>query len=310
MQNLFTGLRRQAGASFKKLAAFAAVATLASVAHVPQAQAARCSNDGNGNWTCAFKERSNSFRGSSLIGCYGLPLSRKVRYQVPEGTAPAGGWPVAYYYNGTVVVGSAQQNPFDARKGELFGAEYGPQIIHELLDDPSGTGKKYAVIAPEAPTIALVSQFWDTNIPVPYSMTNDACFLPDLFGEAASGAYGPINGNKRYAFGISSGGYNTSRMAVTFNGRSQWKALAIVSASYANCAGPLCVVPGLPGNHPPTKFYHGLTDVIVPSFTSIPYYDKLRGRGVATERITHLGGHEFTSQSIGGNGIKAWFDRY
>jgi acetyl esterase/lipase len=129
--------------------------------------------------------------------------------------------------------------------------------------------------------------------------------------------------DRRYAFGISSGGYNTSRMAVTFNAKRKWyqscsgwcnqdtwKALAIIAASYATCTGPLCAVPSLPGNHPPTKFWHGTGDIIVPLFTADAYADALEDDGVPVEFVVHGGGHELNSTMLGGSGVKEWFDRY
>ncbi|MCM5678251.1 hypothetical protein M8A51_01770 [Schlegelella sp. S2-27] len=302
---------RGAAASLGKLLALTAITAAASIAHVPDAQAARCNRDSIGNWKCSFQERKHTFNSNSLFGCVGMPISRHVRYEVPEGTPPAGGWPVVFYYNGFVAVGSPQQNPFDSRWWEPFGAVYGSRVLHELLDDPRGTGKKYAVIAAEAPTVGFVTQFWDTNVPFPYEYSSDACFLPDLFEEAKMGAYGPVDMTKRYAFGISSGGYNTSRMAVTFNKNSEWSALAIVAGSYATCSGPLCFIPDkLPSNHPPTKFYHGVFDFVVPVTTMNRYHEKLKSQGVPTDRELHYGGHEFGPPTVGRSGIKAWFDRF
>lgn len=115
---------------------------------------------------------------------------------------------------------------------------------------------------------------------------------------------------QRYAYGISSGGYNTSRMAVTFNGSNVWKALGVISASYATCSGPLFLVPGLPSNHPPTKFWHGLTDLIVPEWTMELYYNQLRNQGIQTQKVIHPFGHMLTSDDLGPGGVKAWFDAH
>ena len=95
-----------------------------------------------------------------------------------------------------------------------------------------------------------------------------------------------------YATGISSGGYMTSRMAVSYEG--MFRALAIQSASYATCAGPLCVGPSLPEDHPPTLFLHGTLDATVPQYTMELYYDDLLELGVPTRKVVDpVAGHEW-----------------
>jgi hypothetical protein len=299
-----------------KLMALCAVFAAGALA-APRAEADRCTQNGSGSWSCTHSYRVNWY------SCNGIPIGRGVRWQVPEGTPPAGGWPVAFFYHGT---SPADTNPFLTQLGTLFGANYTPQIIHELLDDPSHSGKKYAVVAPEPPQAGLFLEFWNTNSVFPYSVSCDYDFFPDLFAEIKGGSYGTasrFNMSRRYAFGISSGGYNTSRMAVTFNQAKQWyqscagwcnqntwRALAIVSASYATCAGPVCSVPNLPSNHPPTKFWHGTGDLIVPLWTADAYFDELAGDGKPTEFQSHGGGHEFNATQLGATGVKDWFDEF
>lgn len=281
------------------------------------AEAARCTQDAQGNWSCSYQYRVNWY------SCNGLPIGRGVRYQVPEGTPPAGGWPVAFYFNGT---SPADMNPFVQNMGASFGAGYSPQIMRELLDDPAGTGKKYAVIAPEPPQAGVFLEFWNTNAVFPYSASCDYDFFPDFFAEIKGGNYGAAsqyNMSRRYAYGISSGGYNSSRMAVTFNAdrawyqscaewcnKNTWKAIAIISASYASCTGPICVVPSLPSNHPPTKFWQGYGDLIVPKWTADLYYEELQRRGKTTEYVAHSGGHELHPTQLNSTGVKNWFDRF
>jgi hypothetical protein len=273
------------------------------------AKADRCSSDADGNWTCTHQKRFNYYF------CNGLPVPRAVRWQVPEGNPPPGGWPVAFYFAGTQLTDTS--HAFARNVGDSYGRVYEPQIIHELLDDPYGSGKKYAVFVPDPPAGGVFVQFWNTNAVNPYTASCDYDFFNDLFGEIKSGSYGTasrFNMNRRYAYGISSGGYNTSRMAVTFNSGSAnggtWKALGILSASYATCAGPLCAVPSLPSNHPPTKFWSGQNDVFVPMSTVDLYYNKLLQGGFATQELQHPFGHEYTVDAIGPSGVKAWFDLY
>lgn len=290
----------------KKSIAVLSLATISLGATLlPQAaEAARCSQNANG-WSCTHQKRYNYY------WCGGYYIPRTVRWQVPEGTPPAGGWPVAFYYAGTQPTDF--KHAFARDYGEAFGVEYEPQIIRELLDDPYNTGKKYAVFVADPPASSGSWQYWHTNVVYPYSASCDAQFFPDFFGEISGGSYGTAaqyNLNRRYAYGISSGGYNTSRMAVTYNGSSVWKALGIVAASYATCGGASCSVPALPANHPPTKFWHGQSDSIVPIATMRTYHTKLVQGGWATQKVEHGGSHEFTADALGNSGIKNWFDRY
>lgn len=273
------------------------------------AEAARCTQGTNGSWSCTHQKRFNTYF------CNGVPVNRPVRWQVPEGTPPAGGWPVAFYYAGTQATDTS--HAFARNVGDSYGRIYEPQIIHELLDDPYGSGKKYAVFVPDPPASGVFVQFWHTNSVNPYSLSCDYDFLPDFFGEIKGGSYGSAsqyNMSRRYAYGISSGGYNTSRMAVTFNsgaGNSNtWKALGVLSASYATCAGPICSIPALPSNHPPTKLWSGQNDIIVPISTVQLYYNKVVQGGFVAQKLEHPQGHEFTIDSIGPSGVKAWFDLY
>lgn len=277
---------------------------------VPQAALAdRCSEDAEGNWSCSHNKRINYY------WCNGSFVGRPVRWQVPEGTAPSGGWPVAFYYAGTQLTDSA--HAFARNVDDTRGKIYEPQMIHELLDDPNNTGRKYAVMVADPPASSGWLQYWHTNTVYPYSASCDYDFFPDFFGEIKAGKYGgasQYNMNRRYGYGISSGGYNSSRMAVTFNSGSSngdtWKALGIVAASYANCSGSSCYVPTLPDNHPPTKFWHGTNDDLVPIETMRDYYNKLINSGHTAEKNEYPAEHEYTSDVIGAGGIKAWFDQY
>lgn len=286
-----------------KIVILSLFAIVISIINIPKAEAARCNADGT---NCAYQERNNWY------WCGLVYTPRPVRWQVPEGTAPAGGWRTAFFYNGTT---PTDLDPFTRHPLLLnaFGMDTSPKILRELLDNPAGTGHKYASFAPNPPASAVLTQFWHTNVVVPYAASCDYSFFNDFFNEIKNGSYGSsaqYNMNQRYAYGISSGGYNSSRMAVTFNGSSVWKALAVISASYATCAGPLCVVPSLPSNHPPTKFYHGTLDLIVPMFTMETYYNKLVAAGKETAKSLHVGGHELSAENLGTGGVKAWFDAH
>jgi poly(3-hydroxyoctanoate) depolymerase len=119
------------------------------------------------------------------------------------------------------------------------------------------------------------------------------------------GASGPSDPGRLYATGISSGGYMTSRMDEAY--RERFTALAIHSASWATCAGPVCSVPDdLDDGHLPTMFLHGTDDAIVPLSTMLPYRDALVALGVETETLIVEGiGHAWTDEAP--VAITEWF---
>lgn len=222
--------------------------------------------------------------------------SRDVVWQLPLGTAPSGGWPVAIIYQGSLF-------PVEFSRNSLapFGGFYEAKTIKTLLD------AGYAVLAPRAPAELA----WLTNSAGPltnYEITTDYTFLNNVFKGIRQGKFGPLNNQRKYATGISSGGYNTSRMAETWPG--EFKALVVHSGSWATCLGPVCVLPGdIPADHAPTKFIHGFIDTIVPWWTMDLYYDRLQYEGIETERLTiATGGHEWFKQSP--KAVLDWFNRH
>jgi dienelactone hydrolase len=223
--------------------------------------------------------------------------SREVIYQTPVGTPPAGGWPVVIVYQGSFFA----LDDFVYYSWKWGGRLYNEgKLIMTLLDNG------YAVIAPSAPA----DLFWQTNIPglaQNYEQTTDYTMITNLLQAIEDGHFGPLNPDRQYATGISSGGYNTSRMAVSFPG--EFKALAIHSGSYATCSGPVCSVPWLPADHPPTTFVHGWLDVTVPWWTMDLYYDQLRYQGIETSRRTDpTGAHEWLE--VAPRHILNWFNEH
>lgn len=221
---------------------------------------------------------------------------REIAYETPLGVAPAAGWPAVIYFQGSFVTGTSA---FAAQVGAPFGAYNLTLTIKALLD--SG----YAVIAPNAAMMGTT--FWETNVP-PYSTSwtgsPDDVFVTRILAAIPAGMFGTIDPSRLYAMGISSGGFMTSRMAVSYPG--VFRALADHSGSYATCSA-ICVVPTpLPANHPPVLFLHGDTDAIVPMSAVQPYFDALQAEGIEAQLVTDPNaGHEWLA--AGAATIPAWF---
>jgi len=221
----------------------------------------------------------------------GLWMKRLVKYQLPSGPVPARGWPVVILYQGTMA-----PVQFDRKSDAHFGLIHEAELIERLLDNG------FAVLAPNA----IFKVGWVTNVArVGYEFTSDYVFISNILKEIETGGFGPLDSKTLFAAGISSGGYNTSRMAVSFAGR--FKALAIHSGSYATCLGASCVVPvAMPADHPPTLFLYGAHDDLVPRWTVDEYYNALRTSGVRTELyINETAGHEYFPESP--EKIVEWF---
>ncbi len=211
----------------------------------------------------------------------GPGYDRTVKYSLPHGRAPKNGWPAVIIYQGSFFPVA-----FERRSTMPFGGFNEIRLIEMLLD--SG----FAVIAPNA----MERIAWMTNIVgVDYDSSVDFFFISELLESVRGGDFGKLNADKLFATGISSGGYHTSRMAVSFPG--VFKALAIESGSYATCGGPMCFVPqALPANHPPTVFLHGRLDTVVPEITMWQYQERLEQAGIENEvYVDNFATHQWLS---------------
>lgn len=225
-------------------------------------------------------------------------MHREVHHQVPVGIPPAGGWPVVIMFQGSVASAALT---WAASPLLPFGAYHQTRTVQHLLDGG------YAVLTPETHLGGVT--FWDTNnVLIPdYYASYDHALMLEMFDAIDDGRFGHLNGERLYATGISSGGYMTSRMGVTYPER--FRALAVQSGSYATCAGPICDVGPIPEDHPPTLFLHGALDPIVPIFTMDLYRNKAASQGIPTRRVVDtLSFHEWIPQAPGE--VLAWFNRY
>ncbi|MDG0815094.1 extracellular medium-chain-length polyhydroxyalkanoate depolymerase [Bdellovibrio svalbardensis] len=231
---------------------------------------------------------------SSSLDIKGHHLTRTVKYSLPPGKVPKKGWPTVVIFQGSFF-----SVDFERYQGMPFGGFNEIRLIQSLLDHG------FAVIAPPA----ISGLAWMTNlIGIPYENSEDEIFIQNLLQNMNEGSFGPINMSKLFATGISSGGYNTSRMALSFPG--VFKALAIQSGSWATCGGPLCNLPEqLPEDHPPTLFLHGDADLIVPISTMLPYYNLLKESGVKSALVTDpTASHQWLDQAP--DAITKWFVKF
>jgi dienelactone hydrolase len=230
----------------------------------PPGASSRCSEDPTTGAVACVHE-------STTIG------GRQVRYQTPLGAAPAGGWPVVVVFQGSFFGPDRMWAASPEDVADVLGAVTQVRLIGALLD------AGFAVITPAADANATA---WDTNLPpwmFAWETSPDHAFLLELFAAIEAGHFGPCSATRWFATGASSGGYMTSRMAVSYPGR--FVALAIAAGSYATCGGPACLVPALPGDHPPTLFLHGGADPLVPLVTMLPYRDRLLDGGIAARDV-------------------------
>ncbi len=232
-----------------------------------------------------------------LAGLSGL-LPRDVHWQIPVGEAPAEGWPVAILYQGSLA--AAPLFWYGVRDGP-GGMYHQTRVVRALLD------AGYAVVTPEAHLEGFTA--WETNVPpmsLEWEISSDHRFVLAILEAIEQGRFGPLDHRALFAAGISSGGYMSSRMAISYEGR--FLAIAVQSASYATCGGPLCSVPALSARHVPTLLLHGEEDRIVPIDTMWSYVDRLLEAGIEHRVVVDSdAAHEWISAAP--DAIVDWFEQ-
>jgi poly(3-hydroxybutyrate) depolymerase len=230
-----------------------------------------------GDSRCEVGQRLHCARHITTLqtGLSGL-TPRKVHWQVPVGDPPESGWPVAILFQGSFV---SADSFWDVPDSEVLGVWNQGLLTKTLLD------AGFAVITPEARLSGAGA--WETNIPpmsTNWALAGDNDFMLDIFAAIDDGEFGELDHTRLYAAGISSGGYMTSRMDLEY--RDRFRALAIQSASWATCSGPVCGIPSpLSPDHRPTLFLHGTDDAVVPIETMLEYHQALLDAGVETETV-------------------------
>jgi poly(3-hydroxyoctanoate) depolymerase len=217
---------------------------------------------------------------------------RQVYWQVPLGSPPANGWPAVIVFQGSLY---GPDMSWSGGAGLPFGGLNQIRLQALLLDNG------LAVIAPTTSN----GTYWLTNFPG-YDTSADNTFILALLADIAAGTtFGPVDPKRLYATGVSSGGFMTSRMAVSYRGH--FAALAIESGGYATCPA-LCTspLPALPADHPPTLFLHGGKDPLVAPSYARSYYAELIGQGIEGEIIIDPGaGHQWLD--VAPEAITCWF---
>jgi predicted esterase len=247
-----------------------------------------------GGGACTITDQTALCPSKSIVSITNGTDTRRIYWNTPADGPPAGGWPAVVLYQGSIY-GPSLSWDVSLPKSTGFGGYFQVVLIAKLLE--SG----FTVIQPEAQG----GLAWNTNDGSNYDASPDAVFIPELLAEMASEKFGPINMSRLYATGISSGGYMTSRMAVSYPGR--FRALAIESGSYATCLGPICMIPSvLPADHPPTLILHGDADTIVPVSTAKAYYDALVSNGIEAKFIEDpTAGHQWLE--VAPSAVTSWF---
>ena len=240
--------------------------------------------------------------------------TRDVHYMIPSGTAPAKGWPVAMMFHGWNTGGKG------AWSSDSSNAIYYNKIKVKAALVEAG----YAVFTPDSSQWRN-GGYWQTNVD-PYANgklaswegSDDHMFLAAMFGQMGEGSmFGKVDMSNIHIMGFSSGGYQSSRMALSASiFKKSWKSVSIQSGGPAWCSGMFCsqavfdesAVATAMKSHAPTLFLHGSKDYTVPSKFAQQYEEKLKALGKSTKFVAAAVGHQWLSNA--NTEILAWVKKY
>ena len=244
---------------------------------------------------------------------------RSVRYTVPIGTAPSGGWPVVLLFHGWNMGGAA------AWAGSPNDVMYNKVVVKSAL-----LAAGYAVVCPDSNTYQA-GGYWETNV-APYStgtmniwqQSTDHMFLMSLLENIRQNSDWGMNvADGLHILGFSSGGYQASRMAMNAvdfrvgDFTYRFKSVNIMSGGPAWCSGSTCsstkfsesLVVAAMKAHPPTLFCHGNVDYTVPIGFAQDYQSRLNAMGIRTSFYTGNGLGHYWLPGVSTN-ILAWINKY
>lgn len=229
----------------------------------------------------------------ALYGLENILQARKVKLLKPDKEAPEGGFPVVLMSHGSLAPHQAYRpQEINVLGGSVelpFGGYNEARLVHGLLE--SG----YAVMFLEAE----LSMVWTTNGPLVRhlpQLTSDHYFLRKLVQVINNGEIADVNPAMKFALGISSGGYNTSRLAHEFP--EEFEAVVIQAAGQMKNLGPIFTATSdVAANHPATLFMHGAMDTIVPINPALEYYNALKAADVESYFGIFDGGHAWNDEA-------------
>ena len=152
------------------------------------------------------------YESTTLHTDYVRDTRRDVHWQIPLGDPPETGWPVVILYQGSLYSGELA---WTAERDGPWGMWHQGELVKTLLD--SG----YAVLSPEAHLNG--DTWWDTNVmmwELAWELSPDHALVVSLLESIEDGTFGPLDPDRIFATGISSGGFGsgvTPRSAQIFS---------------------------------------------------------------------------------------------
>ncbi len=213
--------------------------------------------------------------------------SRKIRVLTPKSPRPENGHPVVLLSHGFKF-----PHKITRSKDAPYGGYHEARLIHGLVE------KGYAVVLMEAE----FDWAWFSNGIAArhlYYLTSDYHYLKETINWINKGKLKDIDRDTKFAIGISSGGYNTSRLANQFP--HEFQAVGIHSSGYMKNIGNVPLFNNLGKinpNHPPVLFMNGVNDDTVPLMPTMAYFKKLKEQRTDATMALFDGGHEWNEKNV------------